>query len=156
MRPASSASFAAVRRLARRETLRNLSSLMIFRALPQDVEVLEAAPGERRRAAARHPLHRREALAELRVGSAQRSFGIDAEPASEIDDREEHVAELFAYMRGLAAVDGDVELADFLVELVDDAFGARPVEADRRRFLLDALRSEQRRQALRDAVQERL
>src|SRR5471032_2427614 len=93
MRPASSASLAAVRRLAKRDTLRNLSSLMVFGALPERVEIVKAAPGKRRGAAARESFHRREALAEAHVRAAQRGFGINAESPRKIYDGEDHVAE---------------------------------------------------------------
>src|SRR5215472_10937412 len=99
MRPASSASFASVRRLARRETLRYLSSLMIFRALPQHVEVLEAAPGERGRASAGESFHRRKTLAEFHVRRTQCRLSVDAKPSREIDEREEDIADLFADVR---------------------------------------------------------
>src|SRR5215469_5430815 len=130
MRPASSASFASVLRLARRETLRYLSSLMIFRALPQHVEVFKAAAGERGRASASEPLHRRESLAEFHVRRTQRRFGVNAEPPREIDEREEDIAHFFADVRSFAAFQRRAQLAHLLIDLLDDAVRVWPVEVD--------------------------
>src|ERR1700687_5300725 len=88
IRPASSASLASVRRLAKRETLRNLSSLMVFGTLPEHVEVFQTAARQRGGSAAGHALHGGKALPELDVGEAQCGFGVDTEPARKIDERE--------------------------------------------------------------------
>src|ERR1700720_3877924 len=123
MRPASSASFAAVRRLAKRDTLRNLSSLMVLGALPERVEVIQAAPRKRGRAATGEAFHRSEALAESHVRTAQRRFGIHAEPAREIDDAEHHIAEFVAHAIANALFDRFVQLVQLLADLVDHRIG---------------------------------
>src|SRR5450755_22826 len=156
MRPASSASLAAVRRFAKRDTLRNLSSLMIFGALPERIEIVQAPACKRGRAAAGEALHRRETSAEPHVRAAQRGFGVNAETAREIDDGEEHVAEFIAHAVARAAVHGVPQLVDFLLQFFNHAVRLGPVESDRRGLFLEPLRSEERRQALWDAVQERL
>src|SRR5215470_17888633 len=103
MRPASRASFASVRRLASRESLRNLSSLMIFGALPEHVEVFETAARQCGRTADGHALHGGEAFAELDVGRSQRRFGIHAETPRQVHEREEHVADRLTNVRDFTA-----------------------------------------------------
>src|SRR5450755_4376398 len=154
MRPASSASLAAVRRFAKRDTLRNLSSLMVFRAPPQRIEIVEAASGERGGAAACEALHRSETLAESHVRAAQCRFGIHTEPPREVDDGEDHIAEFVAHSFAAAGAHRLVQLIHFFAELLEHRFRLWPVKADRRGFLLQALRPEQRGQTFRDAVKE--
>ena len=72
---------------------------------------------------------RAEAALDLPVRPAQGLFRIDSEPAADLGDREQQVAQLFGHAAFVAAPDLVAQFAEFLRHLADDRRGVRPVEA---------------------------
>ena len=79
-----------------------------------------------------------EAPPHLLIGAAQRGVRIDIEMAREIDDDEEQVANLVAQTlrRTIRSREFLLDLADLLAHLGENGMRVVPVEADRRRLLL--------------------
>jgi hypothetical protein len=74
-------------------------------------------------------------------------FGIRLHEAREIDHREEEIADLLGDARGIAGLERVRGLVDFLTDFRQHPGDVGPVEAHRRRFLLDAIGAKERRQA---------
>lgn len=90
---------------------------------------------------------RGQSAAEFRMGTAERAFGIDVEPAREVDDGEEQIADFVFDLAGLfgCGVIGDgMYFGDFFGDFVPYALDVGPVEGEfcsfARRFLGDGER----------------
>src|ERR1700730_17371799 len=151
MRPASNASLASLRRFASLATLRYLSSLMRFDALPERIQVLEGVISKRGCPAAGDLLHGPKATPEFRICRSQSCFGVDPAPARKVDDGEEHVAEFLLSGGGIHVVDSSVQFLNLFGQLFFDSGDLGPIEADGSSFFLHALRLKQRGQRLRDS-----
>jgi hypothetical protein len=89
----------------------------------------------------------------LAFAVAQRVLGIEVEPARDLSETEEQVAELFAQMGRIVRLRCALELGDLLAHLREHASEVRPVEADARGTLAELPGARQRRQRPRDAIE---
>src|SRR5690606_32174915 len=95
-----------------------------------------------------------EAALEFRIGAPERCLGIDAEIPAHVHETKEHIAELLLDLaRGFSAFDLLPELLELLLELVEGATDAAPLEADCGCSLAELVRSRQRRQRERHIVE---
>src|ERR1043166_2282903 len=95
-------------------------------------------------------LERVEARRELIIRGPKRRLWFDAELACKVGDREKKIAELFRSARR-AFGDGFAELADLLVDLIDDVGGFGPVKPARRAAPAHFVSAKQRRHRARTA-----
>src|SRR5512138_1570428 len=125
-----------------------------FTLVPELVHLLQGRLAGAAALLPQAPLDVAETAFEFGVRAAQRRLRIDPEVAADVDDAEQHVAELVGDLR-LPRLIADflAQLAELLVELVERAADVGPFESDQRRALAELVRASQRRQCQRYIVE---
>src|SRR5215470_1489484 len=120
--------------------------------LPRLLELVLRYLGHRLSSRAQLSLHVGEASTKFFDRATERVLRVDRREPGDVDQREEHVAELLTNSTPIAAGHGRGGFAHFFFDLRPRGLGIRPVEIDARGLGLHALGAQQRRQGPRHAV----
>src|SRR5262245_54615133 len=122
----------------------------LFSLVPELVHFLQRRLAGTASLLAQALLHVAETALEFAVSAPQGQLRIDPQVAANVDDAEQHVAELIADLprAGLLAESG-AQLTQFLVQLVERTGDIRPLEPDLRSPLAELVRARQCRQRKR-------
>src|SRR6185295_1629342 len=122
-------------------------SQTLFSLVPELVHFLQRGLAGTASLLAQALLDVAETALEFAVGAPQCHLRIDAQIAADVDDTEQHVAELVGDCRrtGLLTEPG-AQLAQFFVQLVERSVDVRPLEADLCRSLAELVRARECRQ----------